>query len=97
MQLEISAAIKTNHFFSHLYKKALQIFLRNINAGNKQTPGDVLIIFLRKYVRPQSQATAKHKWHKLSFDPNTKSLSDFPEELNECVERAFAPPAHRMT
>ena len=49
----------------------------------------MIIVFRRKYVKPESQATAKHKWHKLTFDPNTKSLSDFIEELNECAERAF--------
>ena len=42
----------------------------------------------QKYFKPESQATAKHKWQKLTFDPNTKSLSDFLEELNECAERA---------
>ena len=53
-------------------------------------------MFRRKYVKPESQATAKHKWHKLTFDPNTKSLSDFLEELNECAERAFGDNAQRM-
>ena len=49
----------------------------------------MLIVFRRKSVKPESQATTKHKWHKLTFDPNTKSLPDFLEELNECAERAF--------
>ena len=56
----------------------------------------MLIVFRRKYVKPESQATAKHKWHKLTFDPNTKSLSDFLEELNECAERAFGDNAQHM-
>ena len=43
----------------------------------------------RKYVKPESQATAKHKWHKFTFDPNTKSLPDFLEELNDCAEKSF--------
>ena len=45
---------------------------------------------------PESQATAKHKWHKLTFDPNTKTLSDFLEELNECAERAFGDNTQHM-
>ena len=53
-------------------------------------------MFRRKYVKPESQATAKHKWHKLTFDPNTKSLSDFLEELNESAERAFGDNAQHM-
>ena len=56
----------------------------------------MLIVFRRKYVKPESQATAKHKWHKLTFDPNTKSLPDFLEELNECAERAFGDNAQHM-
>ena len=53
-------------------------------------------MFRRKYVKPESLATDKHKWHKLTFDPNTKSLSDFLEELNECAERAFDDNAQHM-
>ena len=56
----------------------------------------MLIVFRRKYVKPESKATAKHKWHKLTIDPNTKSLSDFLEELNECAERAFGDNAQHM-
>ena len=56
----------------------------------------MLIVLRRKYVKPESQATAKHKWHKLTFDPNIKSLSDFLEELNECAERAFGDNAQHM-
>ena len=86
MQSEMTEAMKINHFHAHLREEALQIF-RNISASNKKTLGDVLIVFWRKYVKPESQATAKHKWHKLTFDPNTKSLPDFLEELNECAEK----------
>ena len=62
----------------------------------KKTLDDVLIVFRQEYVKPKSQATAKCKWHKLTFDPNTKSLSDFIEELNECAERAFGDNAQHM-
>ena len=95
MQLEMTEAMKINHFHAHLRKEALQTF-RNISAVNKKTLDDVLIVFRRKYVKPESQAKAKHKWHKLSFDPNTKSLPDFLEELNECAEKAFGDNAQHM-
>ena len=88
MQPEVTEALKINHFHAHLRKEALQT-IRNISASNKKTLDNVLIVFRRKYVKPESQATAKHKWHKLTFDPNTKSLPDFLEELNKCAERAF--------
>ena len=76
MQPEMTEAMKINHFHAHLRKEALQTF-RNISALSKKTLDDVLIVFRRKYVQPESQATAKHKWHKLTFDPNTESLPDF--------------------
>ena len=56
----------------------------------------MLSVFRRKDVKPELQAAAKHKWHKLTFDPNTKSLSDFLEELKECAERAFGDYAQHM-
>ena len=95
MQPEMTEARKINHFHAHLRKEALRTF-RNISALNKKTLDDVLIVFRRKYVKPEFQATAKHKWHKLTFDPNTKSLPDFLEELNECAERAFGDNAQHM-
>ena len=95
MQPEMTEAMRINHFHALLRKEALQTF-RNISALNKKTLDDVLIVFRRKYVKPESQATTKHKWHKLTFDPNTKSLPDFLEELNECAERAFGDNAQHM-
>ena len=95
MPPKVTEAMKINHFHAHLRKEALQTFT-NISAPNKKTLDDVLIVFRRKYVKPESQATAKHKWHKLTFDPNTKSLPDFLEELNERAERTFGDNAQHM-
>ena len=86
MQPEMSEQMKFNHFHSLLRKNALQTF-RNISTANKQTLEDVLVIFQRKYVKPESQATAKHKWHRLVFDPNTTKLPDFLEELKQGAEK----------
>ena len=80
------------HFF---WKKTLQT-LENITAQSRKTLEDVLIVFRRKYVKPGSQATDKHKWHKLTFDPTTKSLTDFLRVLNEYAERAFGANANLM-
>ena len=88
MQPAMTEQMKINHFHSLLRKGALQTF-RNINSINRQTLEDVLVIFRRKYVKPESQATAKHTWHRLIFDPNTMKLPDFLEELNQCAEKAF--------
>ena len=95
MQPEMTEQMKINHFHSLLRKHALQTF-RNISSTNRQTLEDVLVIFRRKYVKPESQATAKHKWHRLVFDPNTMKLPDFLEELNQGAEKAFGDHAQKM-
>ena len=76
MQPEMSKQIKINHFYSLLRKNLLQTF-RNISTANRQTLEDVLVIFRQKYVKPEPQATAKLKLHRLVFDPNTMKLPDF--------------------
>ena len=94
-QPEMSEQMKINHFHSLLQKNALQTF-RNISTANRQTLEEVLIIFRRKYVKPESQATAKHKRHPLVFDPNTTKLPDFLQELNQGSEKAFGDNAQKM-
>ena len=42
------------------------------------------------------QATAKHKWHRLVFDPNTMKLPDFLGELNQGAENTFGDHALKM-
>ena len=84
----MTEAMKNNHFYAHLQKKATQTF-RNTSASNRKALDDVLIVFPRKYFKLASQATAKHEWHELKFETNTKSLSDFLEELKESAEESF--------
>ena len=95
MQPAMTEQMKINHFHSLLRKGALQTF-RNINTINRQTLKDVLVIFRRKYVKPESQAAAKNKWHRLIFDPNTMKLPDFLEDLNQGAEKAFGENAKSM-
>ena len=89
MQPAMTEQMKINHFHSLLRKGAQQTF-RNINSINRQTLEDVLVIFRRKYAKPESQATAKHKWHRLM------KLPDFLEELNKGAEKAFGENAKSM-
>ena len=66
MQPGITESMKINQFHAHLRKGALQTF-HNISSQNKNRLEDILIVFRRKYVKPESTATAKHKWHKFDF------------------------------
>ena len=88
MQPVMTEQMKINHFHTLLRKGTLQTS-RNINTINRQTLEDVLVEFRRKYVKPESQATAKQKWHRLIFDLKTMKLPDFLEELNQGAEKAF--------
>ena len=89
MQPDMTETRKTNHFHSLLRKNALQIF-RNIHTANRQTLEDILAVFRQKYVKPESQATAKHKWLRLVFDTSTKKMPDFLEELNQGAKKRLA-------
>ena len=95
MQPEVTEAMKKNHFHSLLQKEALQTF-KNIQSTCRTTLEEILVIFRRKSVKPQSVATAKHKWHKRMFNPSQQSLSDFLEELRHTAERAFGEQAQCM-
>ena len=95
MQPQMTEAMKVNQFHLCLQKYGLQTF-RKFNACKKRTLEDVLFLFRRKYVKPQSQATAEHKWYKLTFEPNTKSICDFLAEMLERAERTFEPLARQM-
>ena len=95
MQPGITESMKINQFHAHLRKGALQTF-HNISSQNKNRLEDILVVFRRKYVKPESTATAKHKWHKLIFDPNKQSLPDFLEELHQGAEKAFGENANQM-
>ena len=88
MQPDKTEAMKRNLFHSMLRKNALQLFC-NINTTNNQTLKNFLAVLHRRHVKPESQTTAKHKWHRLVFDLNTMNLPDFLEELNQVVEKAF--------
>ena len=67
---------------------ALQTF-KNITSLNRQNLGEILTVFRGKYVKPQSMATAKHKFQQLVFNPANQKLIDFfgrtPESGKRCV------------
>ena len=70
---------KINYFHSLIRGDALQAF-KNITSPNRVNLGEVVIVFRRKYVKPQSMATAKHKFQRMVFNPANKKLIDFLDE-----------------
>ena len=67
---------------------ALQTF-KNITSPNRENLGEILTVFRRKYVKPQSMATVKHKFQQLVFNPANQKLIDFLDELQKLAKDAF--------
>ena len=67
---------------------ALQTFT-NITSPNRENLGETLTVFRGKYVKPQSMATAKHKFQRLVFNPANQKLIDFQDELQKLAKDAF--------
>ena len=79
---------KVNYFHSLMRGYALQTF-KNITSPNRENLGEILIVFRRKNVKPQSMATAKLKFQRLVFNPANHNLIDFLDELQELAKNAF--------
>ena len=67
---------------------ALQTF-KNITSPNRDNLGEVLTVLRRKYVKPHSMATAKHKFQRLVFNPPKQKLIDFLDEIQKLAKDAF--------
>ena len=74
---------------------ALKTF-KNVQRTPRTTLKDVLKLFRRKYVKPESSASAKHRFNRLAFDPENQKLPDFLEELQKSAEKAFGENAYQM-
>ena len=79
---------KINYFHSLMRGDALQTF-KNITIPNRENLGEILTVFRRKYVKPQSMATAKHKFQRLVFNPTNQKLIDFLDELQKLAKDAL--------
>ena len=79
---------KINYFHSLMRGDALQTF-KNITTPKRENLGEILTVFRTKYVKPQSMATAKHKFQRLVFNPANQKLIDFLDELQKLAKDAF--------
>ena len=86
---------RINYFPSLKKGDALQTF-KNTNGPTRENLEEVLAVFRRKYVKPQSMATAKHKFQKLVFNPANKKLVDILDELQKLAKDAFGIAAHAI-
>ena len=79
---------KIKYFYSLMRDDALQTF-KNITNPKRVNLAEILTVFRRKYVKPQSMATAKHKIQRLVFNPANQKLIDFLNELQKLAKTAF--------
>ena len=79
---------KINYFHSLMRGDALQTS-KNITTPNRENLGEILTVFRKTYVKPQSMATAKRKFQRLVFNPANQKLIDFLDDLQNLAKDAF--------
>ena len=79
---------KIYYFHSLMRGDALHTF-KNIGSPNRENLTEILTVFRRKYVKPQSMATAKDKLQQLVFNSANQKLIDFLDELQKLAKDAF--------
>ena len=84
---QLTEGDKVNYFHSLMRGDALQTF-KNISSLNREKLAEILTVFRRKHVKPQSMATAKHKFQQLDFNPVNQELIDFLDELQKLAKDA---------
>ena len=86
---------RINYFHSFMRGDALQT-IKNINGPTRENLGKILAVLRRKNVKPQSMATAKHKFQKLDINPANNKLVDYLDELQKLAKDAFGNSVHAI-
>ena len=92
---ELTESDRIKYFHCLMRGDALQTF-KNINGPTQENLGEILAVFRRKYVKPQSMATAKQKFQKLVFNQANQKLVDFLDELQKLAKNALEIAAHAI-
>ena len=77
-----------NYFHSPTRGDALQAF-KNISSPNRENLAEMLTVFRRKNVKPQSKAMAKQKFQRPLFSRAKQKLIGFLDELHKLAKDAF--------
>ena len=70
--------------------------IKNITSPNRGKLGEIPTVFRRKYVKPHSMVTAKHKIQRVVFNPANQKLIDFLDERQELAKDAFGVAAQEI-
>ena len=76
---------RINYYHHFMKANALKTF-KNNSSLTQQNLGEILAIFRRKHVEPQSMAVEKNKFQKLVFNPANQNLVDFLDELQKMAK-----------
>ena len=95
IHIQLTEEDEINYFHSLTRGDALQTF-KNITSPKRENLGEMLSVFRRKYAKPQSMATAKHKFQRLVFNPAHQKLFDFLDELQNLAKDAFGAAAQAI-
>ena len=91
----ISEEEQIHYFHSLLRGEALQTY-GNMTDANRASLDDIITTFRRRYVRPQSIATARCKWEQLYFDPTRQTFQDFLEQYQKLAQEAYGDDAPKF-
>ena len=79
---QLTEEVNIGYFHSLMCGDVLQSF-KNITSPNREFVGEILTVLRRKYVKPQSVATAKRKIQRPVFNPVNQKIIDFLDELQK--------------
>ena len=83
-------------YFHSLRKGDALLTFRNINSPTPENLAQILAVFRRNYVKPQSMAREKQNFQKILLNPANQKLVDFLDELQKLVKDAFEIAAHAI-
>ena len=86
---------KIYNFHTLMRGDALQT-IKNITSVNREDLGEIPTVLRRKYVKPKSMATTKHKFQQLVFNPAKQKLVIFLDELQKLAKNAFGTAAQTI-
>ena len=92
---ELTEDDRINYFHSLMRGDAPQTF-KSKNGPTREIVREILTVFRTKYVKPQSLASAKHKFQKLVFNRAKQKLSGFFDDLQKLAKNAFGTAAHAI-
>ena len=88
INIQLTEEDNINYFHSLMRGEALKT-IKNVTSPNREKLGEILTVFHRKNVKPQSMATAKQKFQRLVLNAAKQKLIDFLEELQKLAKDAF--------